>query len=52
MYWAAIRDDLIANRDCLAELRARCAQDDREQVRRLAKLTDLRLLDILSWAAH
>lgn len=52
MYWAAIRDDRIANRDCLAALKARCGQDDREPVRRLAQLTDLRLLDILTWAAH
>jgi hypothetical protein len=51
MYWAAIRDDLVANRGCITALKARCAQDDREPVRRLAQLTDLRVLDILTWAA-
>jgi hypothetical protein len=48
-YWAPIRDDLRLNRKCITVLKARCAQDDREQVRLLAQLTDLRVLDILTW---
>lgn len=51
MYWAAVRDDLLANRHSISTLKARCAQDDRQSVRRLAELTDLRVLDILAWAA-
>ncbi|MEU2349876.1 DUF6308 family protein [Modestobacter sp. NPDC049651] len=49
MYWAAIRDDLLANRDGITVLKARAAQDEREQVRLLAELSDLRVLDILTW---
>jgi hypothetical protein len=49
LYWAAIRDDLLLNRDSIAALRSRFAKDDREAVRRLSQLTDLRVLDILTW---
>ncbi|MGR6967020.1 DUF6308 family protein [Geodermatophilus sp. URMC 61] len=49
MYWAPIRDDLLHNRDSITALKDRCATDDREHVRRLAQLTDLRALDILTW---
>ena len=49
MYWAAIRDDLRRNRTAIAELKAACQDDPRDQVRRLSRLTDLRVLDILTW---
>jgi len=49
MYWAAVRDDLIANREGIAALKQRCAEDERETVRRVSKLTDLRVMDILTW---
>jgi hypothetical protein len=44
MYWAAIRYDLIDNRDALKALRAEISDDPR-----LSERTDLRLLDILTW---
>lgn len=49
MYWAAIRDDLLGNSDAIAKLKEACAADDRADVRRLTELTDLRVLDILTW---
>jgi hypothetical protein len=49
LYWAVVRDDLLLNRNSLTALRSRFAEDDREAVRRLAELTDLRMLDILTW---
>jgi hypothetical protein len=49
LYWAAIRDDLLLNRDSITALRSRLAEDDREAVRRLIQLSDLRVLDILTW---
>ena len=49
MFWAAIRYDLIANRQCgsLAELRDTFASEPPLKV--YSALTDLRLLDILTW---
>jgi hypothetical protein len=49
MFWAAIRDDLIANRKrgSLAELRGAFASEP--PLRVYPELTDLRLLDILTW---
>ena len=49
MYWAAVRDDLIANRQSgtLAELRDAFASEPPLKV--YSELTDLRLLDILTW---
>jgi hypothetical protein len=49
LYWAAIRDDLLLNRDSITALRSRSAEDGREAVRRLIQLSDLRVLDILTW---
>lgn len=49
-YWAAIRDDLISCQADLAQCRQVLANDPDETVRNLAKLTDVRLLDILGWA--
>lgn len=49
MYWAAIRDDLLHNRERIVALKAACARDDRDEVRRLEQLSDLRILDILTW---
>lgn len=45
LYWAAIRDDLLASD--LTELRRRLAQDI--DTAPLSELTDLRLLDALTW---
>ncbi|UPW02981.1 hypothetical protein M1C57_14935 [Rhodococcus pyridinivorans] len=52
MFWAAIRDDVCANLDsgALLMLRHRLAQSESEQARRVASLTDVRLLDLLTWA--
>ncbi|QXU56733.1 MULTISPECIES: DUF6308 family protein [Rhodococcus] len=52
MFWAAIRDDVCTNLDNGAPplLRRRLAQSETEQARRLASLTDVRLLDLLTWA--
>ena len=52
MFWAAIRDDVCTNLDsgALPLLRRRLAQSESEQVRRIASLTDVRLLDLLTWA--
>jgi len=49
MYWAAIRSDLTRNGAAIAELKTACASDDHEDVRRMSQLTDLRVLDILTW---
>jgi Family of unknown function (DUF6308) len=51
MYWAAIRDDVVApeNVAALAALRAALHQDADEGVRLVGELSDLRLLDILTW---
>jgi hypothetical protein len=49
MYWAAIRNDLIANKDGLAMLRQDLANHDAEHYS-LSELSDLRILDILSWS--
>jgi hypothetical protein len=48
MYWAAIRADLIANTEsgALGLLRERLKSSELE---RYTQLTDLRLLDILTW---
>ncbi|UZF48496.1 DUF6308 family protein [Rhodococcus rhodochrous] len=52
MYWAAIRDDVCANLDsgALPLFRRRLEQSEAEQVRRIASLSDVRLLDLLTWA--
>lgn len=49
MYWAAIRNDVIANRDALKKLRHDLANEEGE-INKLSDLSDLRILDILSWA--
>jgi hypothetical protein len=49
LYWAAIREDLIANADGLAALREELAERD-EPVSLAAQLTDVRLHDILCWS--
>ncbi|MGW5300704.1 DUF6308 family protein [Rhodococcus aetherivorans] len=52
VFWAAIRDDLCANLDsgALPLFRSRLAQSETEHVCRIAGLTDVRLLDLLTWA--
>ncbi|WP_258008586.1 DUF6308 family protein, partial [Rhodococcus sp. ENV425] len=52
MFWAAIRDDVCTNLDngALPLFRRRLEQSETEQVRRLTTLTDVRLLDLLTWA--
>jgi hypothetical protein len=47
-YWAAIRDDLLANALALRQLRDQLVEDP--ELERLAGLSDLRLLDILAWS--
>jgi hypothetical protein len=49
-YWAAFRDDLVANHEALERYRVQLAEDGTETVRLLAKLTRLRLQDIIAWA--
>jgi hypothetical protein len=48
-YWAAFRDDLARNRDALHTFRAQMAENKDEVVRTMAKLTCLRLQDIIAW---
>lgn len=51
LYWAAIRLDLLnsTNAAALAEVRAKLRADASEHAKLLAPLTDLRLLDIMTW---
>ena len=48
-YWAAFRDDLVENRDLLETYQVQLAQDEDETVRLMAKLTCVRLQDIIAW---
>lgn len=48
-YWAAIRQDLIANEPVLDICRRRLADESDEVVRQMTNLNTLRLLDILVW---
>lgn len=48
MYWAAIRDDLLRNELPMRALRAELFSV--ESKFKLSELTDLRILDILSWS--
>jgi Family of unknown function (DUF6308) len=48
-YWAAFRDDLIRNHDALESYRDRLAREGDETVCLMARLTRLRLLDVLAW---
>lgn len=48
-YWAAFRDDLVRNCDALDTYRAQLAEDEDEVVRFMARLTRLRLQDIIAW---
>jgi hypothetical protein len=49
MYWAAIRSDLISSADGLNELRTRMATHPAARVQQLQAVSDLRLLDMLTW---
>lgn len=49
MYWAAIRSDLIGSADGLTELRTRMAAHPAARVQQLQAVSDLRLLDMLTW---
>jgi hypothetical protein len=49
MYWAAIRNDVIANKDALKKLRQDLA-NEAGGINKLSDLSDVRLLDILSWS--
>jgi hypothetical protein len=49
MYWAAIRSDLERSGDGLAELRTRMAAHPATRVQALQAVSDLRLLDMLTW---
>lgn len=49
-FWAAIRDDLVANEESPKALRRSAAKHDNACVRFMgAKTSDVRLLDILVW---
>lgn len=48
-YWAAIRADLITNHEPLEACRGRLAEDENATVRLMARLTRLRLQDIIAW---
>jgi hypothetical protein len=48
-HWEAVREDLIATVDDLEWLAGRLSGDENLEVRRLGRLTRLRLLDILAW---
>ncbi|MDZ4092402.1 MAG: DUF6308 family protein [Arthrobacter sp.] len=49
MYWAAIRIDVMANTDALKKLREDLNTQGNE-TSKLSALSDLRILDILSWS--
>lgn len=51
LYWAAIRLDLIepTNAASLVAVRRELQAEETDPVKRMASLTDLRLLDILTW---
>jgi hypothetical protein len=51
MIWAAIREDLVSatTTSALTQLRAAIDAHPKPRVNVLANLTDLRLLDILTW---
>jgi hypothetical protein len=49
MYWAAIRSDLMRSTDGIADLRSRMAAHSVTQVQALQAVSDLRLLDMLTW---
>lgn len=49
MYGAAVRNDVVANKDALQSLRGDLANAD-PPLSALADLSDVRLLDILGWA--
>lgn len=51
MYWAAIRDDLIANRAAIEKIKEHAAGSQSDQIARLAKLSDLQILDIVTWSS-
>jgi len=53
LYWAAIRDDLLnrENRRSLHEIRLFLRRHGTDHAMNIARLTDLRLLDILAWSA-
>lgn len=48
MYWAAIRNDVVSNQNALHQLRQRLTAMD--STSRLAELSNIRILDILSWS--
>jgi Family of unknown function (DUF6308) len=50
-FWAAIRQDLVGNEAELGDYRCQLAADPDESLRQLARLSDLRLLDIVAWTA-
>jgi len=49
--WEAVREDLCEGADDLESLAAQLSADGDPDVRRLGRLTTLRLLDILAWTA-
>lgn len=49
-YWAAFRDDLIRNSTALEQGQVKLAQDADEDVRSMARLTTVRLQDIIAWS--
>lgn len=48
LYWAAIRDDVLRNRDELEQVRGELRAEE-GLVGQMAGLSDVRLLDILAW---
>jgi hypothetical protein len=48
-YWAAIRDDLLLDHEVLERYRVQFADDQDEGIRSMAKLSRVRLLDIVAW---
>ncbi len=48
-YWAAVRQDLLLNADCLTTIRAKAEEHD-DLGPTFARLSDVRLLDIIAWS--
>lgn len=52
MHWAAIRDDVVANRQALDAIRTQAGAVPVLRARGVHTLSDVRLLDILAWKAQ
>jgi len=52
LFWAAIREDLVANRETIVELRRTLTDRPTVKAKQLATLPTVRLLDMLAWSVQ